>query len=74
MRVEAKTGRGNGGGMGMGRYTLFSPNISLFCNIFLLSLPFFLIGRDISHGEENGEEVEKVKVRSLSHVRLCATP
>ena len=43
--------------------------ISFFC----LCL-FFLIGRDISHGEENGEEVEKVKVRSLSHVRLCATP
>ena len=62
--------------MGMGRYTLFSPNISLFCNIFLLSLPFFfffLIGREVSHGEENGEEVEKVKVKLLSHVRLCPT-
>ena len=64
MRVEAKTGRGNGGGMGMGRYTLFSPNISLFCNIFLLSLPFFFDwegyiswGRKWGRGRESESEV-----------------
>lgn len=55
-------GRGNGGEWEWAGTHYFPLNISLFCKIVRLCLFFFffLIGRDRSHGEENGEDVEKL--------------